>query len=278
MWASLKCDSLEAILAPDVGGGVAAFRVGGRPVFHPDALRGSDARALGEFPMGPYVNRIAYGSFAWDGRTIAVSRNFGDHPHPLHGFGWQARWGCTIVHAGKAVMTLQAKAQPAWPWAVTMTRTVTLHPDALEIALAVTNDDARAMPASLGSHPYFPARDAIVRLHADAQLMTTTDGVPTQAARTPVLAALAAGAPAGGLDLDHCLEGWDGAAEIVWPDLSVRIETEPPQRFVQVYAPPGANFFCIEPQSAPPDAVNRGAAHALAPGETLAFTVRFIVR
>ncbi|MDX2235853.1 MAG: aldose 1-epimerase [Hyphomonadaceae bacterium] len=277
MRVSLKRDSLEAILAPDVGGAVAAFRVDGRPVFHPDALRAWGAPGLGEFPMGPYVNRIAGGRFRWRNEAIALPRNAPDHPHPLHGVGWQAAWACTVMDQNAARMTMHSPACAAWPWAVTMTRTFILHPDALQIDFALTNDDARPMPAAIGLHPYFPAAGAVLRLHAQALWETTPDGIPTHSSHPPVLDKLRGGSAVETLSLDHCLAGWDGAAEIEWPDLRLRIETVPSQRFVQVYAPPGADFFCVEPQTSAPDAVNRGDAFELAAGETLAFTTRFAV-
>jgi aldose 1-epimerase len=275
MFVRLKRDSLEAILAPAIGGGIAAFRADGRAIFRCDAQRAADARALGEFPMGPYANRIARGTFRWRNEQVSLPRNFGDHPHPLHGVGWRRPWTCRVESECCAVMELASGSDADWPWRTTMTRAVSLTDGALEIAFALRNDDARPMPASIGLHPHFPAAGAVLRLAAQTQLMTTPDGVPRDARRTDAVAQLAAGAPACVLALDHCLEGWDGMAEIAWPTHSVRIGTSPPQAFVQVYAPAGADFFCVEPMSAPPDAVNRGAAAELAPGETLAFTTRF---
>jgi aldose 1-epimerase len=48
---------------------------------------------------------------------------------------------------------------------------------------------------------------------------------------------------------------------------------------VQLYRPPRGDFFCLEPQSAMPDAVNRevGGALELAPGQTLAFTTKLVI-
>jgi aldose 1-epimerase len=276
MFVRLKRDSLEAILAPGVGGAIAGFRAHGRALFRCDAQRGGDARAMGEFPLGPYVNRIAHGAFRWRNEAHTLPRNFGDHPHPLHGVGWTRAWDYEVLSEHAARMTLACDADAHWPWAIRMTRDIALAADALEVSFALRNEDARPMPASLGLHPYFPAAGATLRLNAAAQLMTTSDGVPTDSARTPVMDDLAAGADVSALALDHCLEGWDGVAEIRWPAHALRIEA--PSACVQVYAPAGADFFCVEPMTAPPDAVNRGASAELAPGESLAFTARFVPR
>jgi aldose 1-epimerase len=278
MWVRLERDSLEAIVAPAVGGGLAAFRVGGRDVLRAAPADAADPLALGEFPMAPYVNRIAHGRFRWRDETIMLPRNFGDHPHPLHGIAWRRAWRSVQESAAAARLMLEAPASADWPWAIRVERTVQLTVNALEIVSALTNADTRPMPASLGLHPYFPAHGARLRLRAQAQWLTAADGIPTEVARTQAVDALATGADVSKLALDHCFAGWDGIAEIAWPDLALRIETEPAQHFVQVYTPAGAPHFCVEPQSAMPDALNRdGGVVDLAPHQTLAFTTRLLL-
>lgn len=272
----LKRDSLEADLAPAVGGAIAAFRVGGRPIFREPAPDARDVTELGEFPMAPYVNRVARGRFRWRNEDIALPRNRADQAHPLHGIGWLREWSCERLSAHAARMTLSAAPSADWPWAVKMERTVTLVERCLEVAISLTNDDARPMPASIGLHPYLYAAGARVRLACEAMWLTADD-IPSARQRTPVVDALAVGAAVKDLDIDNCFAGWDGVAEIDWPDLTLRIETDPPQRFVQIYHPRRGDFFCLEPQSAMPDAVNQGGGMELAPGGTLAFRARFLV-
>ena len=279
MRVRLKRDSLEAHIAPDVGGGVAAFRCGGRDMFRAAHDDVTDPLAMAEFPMAPYVNRIAQGRFRWRNGPIAAPRNFGDHPHPLHGVGWRRAWACERLSASSARLRLVHEAAAAWPWRVSMERTIALTPTGLEIAFSLTNNDERPMPAAMGLHPYFPAAGAIVRLNATAQVLTADDGIPLRVERTASIDALAVGVGVCDLALDHCFTGWDGRAQIVWPTHALHMETDPPQRFVQLYTPAGANYFCLEPQSATPDAMNRenSGVVELAPGETLAFTTRFMM-
>ncbi len=274
MRVRLKRDSLEADIAPDIGGAIAAFRHDGRDIF-----RVTDPLAIAEFPMAPYVNRIADGRFRWRGETITLPRNFGEHPHPLHGIGWQRAWTCAVLNASSARLRLVHAADATWPWRVTMERLIALTASGLEVAFSLTNDDDRPMPASIGLHPFFPAAGAVVKLHTGAQVLTTDDGIPVRTAHTAVVDALAAGASVADLALDHCFAGWDGRADIAWPTHTLRIETAPPQRFVQVFTPAGAGYFCLEPQSAAPDAVNREGSGVveLAPGAALRFTTRFLI-
>jgi len=84
--------------------------------------------------------------------------------------------------------------------------------------------------------------------------------------------------------MDHCFDGWDGRAELHWPETGVRleIEAEPVFGHLVIYVPPGREIFCVEPVSHVNDGFNlleRGVAgtgvRVLAPGERLAGSVRF---
>lgn len=278
----LKLDSLEADLAPELGGGIAAFRYRGRPIFNKPAPGARDVTALGEFPMGPYVNRIAHGRFDWRGETIVLPRNRADQIHPLHGLGWQRAWTSERLAPHVARMRLTCDASPHWPWeCVAMERVVTLTESGMDVAFSLTHDDPRPMPASIGLHPHFASKGARVQFRSDAMWLSSADGIPLLRQRTEEVDVLAAGVTVAELDVDDCFAGWDGRAEISWPDRTLYIETDPPQRFVQLYVPRGADYFCLEPQSAMPDAVNHtseeSGAVELVRGKTLTFTTRFTV-
>jgi aldose 1-epimerase len=85
------------------------------------------------------------------------------------------------------------------------------------------------------------------------------------------------GAPArGGRLVDHCHTGWDGVATIdLGPQRpSLRLSASPELRWLHVYSPTDADFFCVEPVSHAPDALNMAdpIAHGvqvLQPAETL---------
>ena len=91
--------SLE--LLPNLGGAIGALRHEGRDVLRPAPKGTLDVLATSCFPLVPYANRIANGRFEFDGQTHRLPLNFGDHPHSLHGLGWQAEW--TVTEAGAAL-------------------------------------------------------------------------------------------------------------------------------------------------------------------------------
>ena len=81
--------------------------------------------------------------------------------------------------------------------------------------------------------------------------------------------------------LDNCFTGWDGPADIIAGPASLRIEATAVFGQLQVFTPSWADFFCVEPVSHVPDAINRPdlptdqAMRVLEPHESLSGTIRF---
>ena len=78
--------------------------------------------------------------------------------------------------------------------------------------------------------------------------------------------------------LDNCFAGWDGVVVIDWPTHCLTMRTEPALRYLQIYSPVAGDRFCVEPQSAIPDAFNRDPATSgvciLLPGADLRVSLR----
>jgi aldose 1-epimerase len=83
--------------------------------------------------------------------------------------------------------------------------------------------------------------------------------------------------------LDNCFTGWDGVADIAAGPASLRISGSAAFGNFQVFTPHWADFWCAEPVSHAPDAINRPdlpadqAMRVLEPGEAFGGTIRFEV-
>ena len=76
-----------------------------------------DPLDMASFPLVPYANRIAHGRYVVDGQSYQLPLNFGDHPHSIHGFGWQRPWQ-VLEQSGHDVRLEQTHHGDAgWPWA-----------------------------------------------------------------------------------------------------------------------------------------------------------------
>jgi aldose 1-epimerase len=270
---SLDADGARAELAPALGGAIASFTLDVVDVLRPasaDARAAANVRGFACYPLVPYSNRIASGRLAFDGRTYSIARNFGDHPHSIHGLGWQRPWSVAAHNGRSALLVLEHAAAGAeassWPWPFRATQSFALDVNAgtatLTAKIAITNTGSAPFPFGLGFHPFFP-RTAATELgfHADAIWETDATQLPTT--RAPVGDTRSFDPPrvVGDVVLDNVFTGWNGVATLVDPTrrIAVTLDADRAASFVVVYVPAGRDFLAVEPVTHMTDAFNRAA-------------------
>jgi aldose 1-epimerase len=281
------------VVDPETGGAVASLTFAGVEVLRPVAdarLAAQHGRAVAAYPLIPYANRIGWGRFAFGGKRFQLARNFGDHPHTIHGNAWMHPW--RVTGSGERI-ALAFDHRPdgggahEWPFAYHAEQHFALDALGLTIALSVENRDASPWPAGLGLHPYI-ARTPLTALRFEADTVWTTgaDELPCEQRAVAGEAEFDRGRALAGDVLDACFAGWGGAARVTWPEhgLSLCVEAAPPLDHLQLYTPAGRDFFGLEPVSNMPDAINRLDTTAgqglqiLAPGQTVSATIRLTVK
>lgn len=279
--------NFELDIAPEIGGAISRFEYKDRPVLRPVPQDSINVLEMASFPLVPYANRIAKGAFSVGGKQIQLPLNFGTHPHSLHGHGWQGAWQVEAM-ARECTRLVFEHAADAWGWAYSAEQVFMLLEDGLKLTLSLTNRDAKPMPYSLGLHPYFP-RCAGSKVTAAVNAMWLADEtmLPTELSPASTLIDLNAGqkvalAPF----VDNTFTGWRGAAVITQPELGFAVDLKASANapFLHVFIPQGADYFCVEPTSAMPNAINRpepaaetGAA-MLAPGATATLDMKLTIR
>lgn len=212
---------------------------------------GTDPRVTGCFPLIPYSGRIQHGRFSFNGQTHQLPLNFGDHPHSIHGTGWQSRWELESQADTKAVMVLDHPAGD-WPFAFRARQSLRLEGQDLTLTLEVENTGSQLMPVGMGFHPYFP-RHGGARLTADVDRVWMTDPecLPVSSTSLPDGWQLPVGRDVAALRCDNQFEPFRGPARISWQSLQIELlihAGDGLDRLV-VYAPEGEDFFCVEPVS-----------------------------
>ena len=257
-------------LAPEHGGAIVDWRFAHKPVLKP-------VRGVGCFPLVPYANRIANGKFKWLGFTCQLPLNFGDHPHSIHGIGWQRPWKVEGAGPGNARLSLVHDGTGGWPFRFSAEQYFEFGPDSLRIELRVTNRHTEPAPAGLGLHPYFRRPvGATLRFSAETIWLNDRNALPIGQSPIPDGLNHRGGLEVGSARLDNCFGGWDGRAEIGLGPVALTIEASAAFKHVQVYTPEGEDFFCVEPVTHRPDAINTpNAMTALPPGGTLSGSVTF---
>ncbi|MCI4644726.1 MAG: hypothetical protein MRY64_08100 [Hyphomonadaceae bacterium] len=254
---------------PELGGALMACQYKGEHVLRP-GLEGHGVLGASAFPMVPFVGRITNGQFAFEGVSHQLTANFLPEPHTIHGFGWKAKWASDPREDALQLDLIAPDSR--WPWPIRAQQLYQVDGACLTLKMSLTNLGETAMPAGLGWHPYFEAAGAAVK--ADITGVWTGEP-PHRLVSSGPWKGLGALTPVAGLDMDQCCEWPGGEAELMLGDgIRVSLKASEPARRLTIYAPAGADFFCVEPVTHAPDAVNMAdpevaGLQMLAPGEML---------
>jgi aldose 1-epimerase len=273
---NLEAPGVTASIDEARGGRLASLRVEGRELLVGPAGPDDSSIRWGCYLMAPWPGRLDGGRLRWRGRTWQLERTHGRHA--IHGLTVAAPWEVDRAGATEAALSISLDRR-GWPFCGTVRQRTRLEPGRLVLEAEIRA--GAAMPAALGWHPWFRRRgDVAVRVDAD-RVLEMRQMLPTGETR-PVAGRfdLRGGPILGRRRLDDVYLGARSPVEIAWPDLKLRLETDPWLSTVVVYSPPEA--FCVEPQTAWPNALGldspaarAAGAVALEPGETLRATLAF---
>lgn len=267
----LEAAGWQCEIAPARGGAILNLSYRDDAVLRPSPSDAVHPFQLASFVMAPYANRIANGRFAWDGEEVVLPANIEGERHPLHGVGFAASWAVLETSEAAATLALVHTPSQAWPWACTIRQRIEVSGAGFLHVAELTNADVRGMPAGLGFHPYFtPATGARLRTDVEGRWTADAEQLPVQFEHQPDAWR---GVPVRAAELmDHCFSGWSRSARIDWPARSLSVTASTDLNHLHVYAPPEADFFCIEPVSHRPNHVT--SMRRLAPSETMAAWMR----
>lgn len=282
----LTVGDLHLVVAPHIGGCIAQFSKAGQQLMHKASQRALDDLNPGGmscFAMVPYCNRIQNGRFTYDGRHIELPPNFPPEPHSIHGLGWQEVWQVDEVTTDCLTLSY-AHDGSVWPWPFLAEQTFRLSERGLEQTLSVTNSSNMAMPAGLGVHPYFP-RDESTLFQASFAGEWEMDDEKIPAVLNVIAEGvdLWGGKPVATRPVDNVYTGRTGGLQIVWPQERYSLTMRPSGNLptTVVYVPVEYDFFCVEPVTHLPNAVNMlgidtGMVDLLS-GETLSGRIEYVI-
>jgi galactose mutarotase-like enzyme len=244
----LQAHAVDATVDLAVGGRLASFRVDGMELLRTE---GYGPIQWGSYPMAPYAGRVRRGSFGFDGRTYDLPITMA--PHAIHGTVLDREWA--VVGDG----SIATQLGPDWPFKGRAIQRFELTDDHLTFELSVESEDR--MPASLGWHPWFlrrpPGTDAPIELdfEAGSMYLRDDDGITTSLRIPPPPE-----------PWDDCFTEVRRPPVLRWPGF-LELTIESACRDWVVYTVP-EDAVCVEPQTAPPDALN-GEPAIVEPGTPL---------
>ncbi len=281
MRLNLTVEDMFLELDPCAGGAVSALRHRDLDILRPAPERigpAFDPLHYSSFAMVPFVGRIHHGRFEFAGQVFDLPENLPPEPHAIHGHGWRVPWKVETSDASSVSLVYRHSAD-AWPWNYKACQTFELSSNSLSVNLSLTNLSDSEMPAGLGWHPYF------ARLGAVLHLPTTHQWAPDEETgcnrRSPITDVndLTRGRRVETLNLDTTFSIGSRSVQMDWPGHSIKMISDPLFSHATVYVPPDKDYFCVEPVSHAPNAINSALPidqtgfKTLAPGETLSGSI-----
>ena len=251
-------------VAPEVGAAITRFTWRDRDVLRRAPLPLDTVRSAACYPLVPYSNRIRDARLAFDGRTYVLARNFGEHPHAIHGVGWQRPWKVLERDPDQLQLELvHADPDDAWPWPFRAVQTLAIRPNALHATLTIESLADEPFPFGLGWHPFFPkSAETRLRFVADSVWLNDATQIPRERVAIPPHWRFERERALGDLALDQVFNGWTGSAVLVQPEARVEVVADRACGRLVVYAPEKRDFVAVEPVTHETDAFNRAAEGA----------------
>lgn len=271
----------------EVGGGIRRYADGGRDVLDPYPVDQMCDGAHGA-PLVPWPNRLADGSYHFDGTDHQVALTEPDKHNAIHGFLRWRSWDCVDHRDDRVTMATTLHPLPGYPFTLAVEVTYRLDRSGLTVTTSATNVGSATAPYGCGQHPYLSpgegvVDDSVLRLAAGTRVVTDPDRklpVGRESVRDTAYD-FREGRKIGALELDDAftdldrdpdgrawvhLTGSDGRTARLWVDEGYR--------FVELFtgdtlAPSRRRRgLGTEPMSCPPDAFRSGAdVVRLAPGQ-----------
>ena len=220
----LRAGDVAVDLVPEIGGSIAAFRLGGVDVMRSlsDAdLAAGNVLGVASFPMVPYANRIAGNAFEFHGRRYTFQMNNPPEIYNVHGTGWLRPWTVTESSASAATLSLEV-IEPGEAYAYRATQHYAVDAEGLTIAMTVTNASAETMPFGFGHHPWFD-RDPDVTVQFAARTFHLNEPEVVIGERIALPPEVAFDPPRGLPERWRCSDygGWEGPATVRFPGRGV---------------------------------------------------------
>lgn len=230
------------------GARISSFLLGNHELLVPRVTGATSPFQDGLFLMAPYAGRVRDAEFEWNGERLALPASA--PPHAAHGIVADIAWNTPSLG------TFTSNLDHRWPFRAWASMQVETLSSGLRLEALVGVDDL-AMPTNIGWHPWFRRRIDGVEGALDWEVPTAylTDGVITKRSIIPRTRAMRAWtAPSGTSD-----------PVVRWPNLfDLRMSSACARCWV-IYETPDA--ICVEPQTAPGDALNAGDAVIVKPNQ-----------
>jgi aldose 1-epimerase len=287
----LSTGVLDARFVPQLGMLGTSLRYRGAEFLAlPGGLDGYQAGNVTGLPLlAPWANRLSARRYEAAGVAVDLDMSGGLGLHtdqnglPIHGtMTAQSGWHVARLNERSLATRFDFGARPdllsSFPFPHTLRIAAALDVTTLTVTTTLTPTTDRAVPVAFGYHPYLrlpgvPRDDVGLRLPPRRRLELDDRGIPTGAGQVEDTE----DEPLAGRTFDDLYElGDDRRLVLHGGGYRLTVALGDGYRYTQVFTPPGADFVCLEPMTAPTNALVDGGYTLVPPGGS--FTADFAVR
>lgn len=257
----LNAGPARVTVRPEAGGRLSSVCLAGLDLVVTEPEANGDALGWGVYPMAPWAGRVRNRRFRHGERVHRLPPELG--PHALHGTVFRRPWD--VTSASDRACRLVCDLGEIWPFPGRAVEEIELDGSGLHLRLSVEASE-EPMPVVLGWHPWF-ARDLAaggpveIDFAAGARWERDATGLPNGRKVAP--------GPRPVLGWDDCFTDVQRPPTLTWPGALQLTLTANVDHWVVYDAGPAG--VCVEPQTNPPDGLNRGA-DLVEPGRPLTMT------
>ena len=176
----------QRLIVVEVGGGIRRFTVGGE-----DVIDGYGADEMCQSGRGqlllPWPNRLAEGTYEFDGVTLHTPLSEAEHGNAIHGLTRFANWRLAEQSIDRAALTYRLHPQAGYPFLLDLRVEYHLDDAGLRVTMTATNRGDRRCPYGAGAHPYLRlgtdsgrVDDWTLKVPAATRLETDDRGIPVR--------------------------------------------------------------------------------------------------
>ena len=137
-----------------VGAGLAGLTYRGHELIIPHSVDECPPAYLGKVLM-PWPNRIAEGTYSWEGTSYDLPANEHAFGTSLHGFVAFQEWEIAEADTSSVLLRTLIPARYSYPWTLVASARYSLDPErGLAVELSATNIGEGTAPYGVGFHPY----------------------------------------------------------------------------------------------------------------------------
>lgn len=285
---SVSSGVLDASFVPELGMVGTSLRYRGAELLAlPGGTAGYRAGNVTGLPLlAPWANRLGSRRYEVDGVVVdldGLALHTDENGLPIHGtMTAQPGWQLARLNARSLVTLFDFGARPdllaSFPFPHTLRIAVTVEDTTLTLRTTLTPTTDRAVPVAFGYHPYFRLpgveREAVaLRLPPRRHAELDARQLPTGASRVE----RAEDEPLGDRAFDDLYQlGDDRRLALRGGRRRLTLLLGDGYGWAQVFAPPGAGYVCLEPMTAPVNALVAGGYPVAKPGSS--FTAELTLR